>query len=209
MFLWCVRGRWKDIYSGRGLLLPISSSRSQGVPTLAPTCKLVRDASDWLRVPRLTAIFCTLPKSDRMVLIRWSPSGYTPIRSECPDALSSSCLLITRWQLVIAHGVTRNEPKIPVICYITPRIWKRNWKLRNERRIKAILTTSLLRFPWILWKVLESWSDLSSFRPQRKVAVTTDVKNKQYLYWFGLIYGIWTFVGYSMPNPLYIFILNI
>ena len=30
-----------------------------------------------------------------------------------------SCLLITTWQLVKAHVVTRNEPKIHVICYIT------------------------------------------------------------------------------------------
>ena len=29
------------------------------------------------------------------------------------------CLLITTWQLVKAHGVTRNEPKIHGICYIT------------------------------------------------------------------------------------------
>ena len=29
-----------------------------------------------------------------------------------------SCLLITTWQLVKAHGVTRNEPKIPGICYM-------------------------------------------------------------------------------------------
>ena len=30
-----------------------------------------------------------------------------------------SCLLITTWQLVKAHGITRNEPKIHGICYIT------------------------------------------------------------------------------------------
>ena len=30
-----------------------------------------------------------------------------------------SCLLITMWQLFKAHGVTRNEPKIHGICYIT------------------------------------------------------------------------------------------
>ena len=30
-----------------------------------------------------------------------------------------SCLLITTWQLVKTHGVTRNEPKIHGICYIT------------------------------------------------------------------------------------------
>ena len=118
MFLWCVRDGWRDIYSERGLLLPISSSRSQGVSTLAPPCKLVRDASAQLRVSRSTPIICTLSKSARMVLITWSPSGYTPVRLEYPDVPSSSRLQIKMWQLTKAHGVTRNEPKIHVICYI-------------------------------------------------------------------------------------------
>ena len=89
------------------------------MPTLAPPCKLVRQAPDRLRVPRSTVILWTLSKSDREVLITWSPSGYTPVRPECPDAPSSSCLQIKMWQLTRAHGVTRNEPKIHVICYIT------------------------------------------------------------------------------------------
>ena len=52
-------------------------------------------------------------KSDHVVLITWSPSGYTPV------VLSYRCLLIRAWQLVKAYGVTRNELKIHVICYIT------------------------------------------------------------------------------------------
>ena len=66
MFLWCVRDGWRDIYSERGLLLPISSSRNQEVPTLAPPCKLVRNASGRLRVPISTAILSIIPKSRRM-----------------------------------------------------------------------------------------------------------------------------------------------
>ena len=77
-----------------------------------------------LRVPRSTAILCTQSKSDRVVLITLSPSGYTPVRPECPDALSPSCLLIKMWQLTKAHSVTRNEPKIHGICYITERVDK-------------------------------------------------------------------------------------
>ena len=72
-----------------------------------------------LRVQRSNAILCTLSKSDCVVLITWPPSGYTPVRSEGPDAPSSSCLLVKISQLTKAHGVTRNEPKIHVICYIT------------------------------------------------------------------------------------------
>ena len=63
-------------------------------------------------------ILCTLSKSDRVV-ITWSPSGYTPVGSDCPEALSPPCLLITTWPLVKVHGVTKNEPKIHVICYKT------------------------------------------------------------------------------------------
>ena len=73
----------------------------------------------WLRVPCSTVILCTLSKSECVVLITWSPSSYTPVWPKWPDIPSSSCLLIKMWQLVKAHGVTRNEPKIHVICYIT------------------------------------------------------------------------------------------
>ena len=112
----CLRDRWGDIYSERGLLLPISSSGSQGCQHLHPLES--RDTSDRLPVPLSTPILCTLSKSERVVLT-WSPSDYTPDRPECPDAQSSSCLLIKIWQLAKAHGVTRNEPKIHVICYTT------------------------------------------------------------------------------------------
>ena len=120
---WCFCCVWK--MGGETYLLRERTSSSHiffqepGVPTLASPCKLVWDASDRLRVPRSTVILCTLSKSDRVVLITWSPSGYTPVRPECPDAPSSSCLLIKIWQLTKAHVVTRNEPKIHVICYIT------------------------------------------------------------------------------------------
>ena len=72
-------------------------------------------------------ILCTLSKSYHVVLITWSPSDYIPVGPDCPDALSSPCLPITTWQLVKAHRVTRNEPKIHVICYLT-RVWKKNRK---------------------------------------------------------------------------------
>ena len=98
----------------------ISSSGSQGVSTLAPPCKRYRQKRPnpligWVCLVRIP-ILCTLSKSDCVVLITWSPFGYTHFG---PDVLSSCCLLITTWQLVKAHGVTRNEPKIHVICYIT------------------------------------------------------------------------------------------
>ena len=39
----CERWVERRIYSERGLLLPISSSGGQGVPMLAPPCKLITD----------------------------------------------------------------------------------------------------------------------------------------------------------------------
>ena len=114
IFLWCRRHGRRELYSKReGFFFPYLLPGARGWQRLDPPCKLVRDASDQLRVP------CSTPKSDRVVLITWSPSGYTPVRPECPDAPSSSCLLIKMWQLTKAHGVTWNEPKIHVICYIT------------------------------------------------------------------------------------------
>ena len=68
---------------------------------------------DRLHISRSTAFLCTQSKSDLVVLITWSPSGYTPVWTR------PTCLLITRWQLVKAHGVTRNKLKIHVIYYIT------------------------------------------------------------------------------------------
>ena len=111
-----------ETYSLRDEFFPYLFSGSQEVPTLAPPCKLVRDASGRLRVPRSTAILCNLSKSNRVVLT-WSPSCYTPVRPECPDALPFSCLLIKMWQLAKAYGVTRNEPNIHGICCITSVIF--------------------------------------------------------------------------------------
>ena len=91
---------------------------SVGANACAPLQAHQRRA-DRLRVPRSTPILCPLSKYHCVVLIPWPPSGYTPVRPECSDAPSSSCLLIKMWQLTKAHGVTWNEPKIHVICYIT------------------------------------------------------------------------------------------
>ena len=129
---------------------PIPSSGSQGVPTLAPPAPYRQRRPNPLigcvSLARLP-ILCTLSKSDRVV-ITWSPSGYTTVRLDFSDPLSSLCLLITTWQLAKANGVTRNEPKIHVICYITQTIlcisttfssWNlaRKSSQHNGRQLKA------------------------------------------------------------------------
>ena len=111
-----LKDRWRDIY-----LPHIFFLRPVGANTRTP----LQAVSSETLMPLLGCMFlaqlsilCTLSKSDRVV-ITWSPSGNTPVRPDCPDTLSSSGLLGTTWQPVKAHGVTRNEPKIHVICYIT------------------------------------------------------------------------------------------
>ena len=112
----CLRDRWRDIYSERGLL-PISSPGSQGVPMPAPPCKLVRDnlidcvSHSWLwfsaLCPNLTAWFSL------RVLLPVTHLLYLSALIMLP------CLLVTMWQHVIAHRVTLNELKIHGIFYIT------------------------------------------------------------------------------------------
>ena len=92
---------------------------ARGCQRLQPLASSSETTTDRLRVPRSTPILRPLSKSDRGVLITWSPSGYTPVQHECLDTPSSSSLLVKMWQLAKAHGVTKNEPKIYDICYIT------------------------------------------------------------------------------------------
>ena len=48
--------------------------------------------------------FSAFSKTDRVVLITWSPSSYTSVRPECPDAPLSFCSLIKMWQLTKHTG---------------------------------------------------------------------------------------------------------
>ena len=121
---------------------PVSSSGSQRWPTLAPTFKTYRqrrlNVSDRLRVPGSTHdslhSVSTWPCCSH---ITWSPSGYTLVGPDCPDAFLSSCLLITTWQLFKAHGVTWNELKIHVICYITLAYFYLEYKIYLNNALSA------------------------------------------------------------------------
>ena len=121
---WCFCGVWEmggETYTQREDFFPYLHPGARGVNS----CKFVRD--DLCSVACLSHDCDSLPlsKSDRVFLITWSPSGYTPVQPECTDAPWSSYLLIKKWQLIKAHGVTRNEPKIHVICYITLNQWQK------------------------------------------------------------------------------------
>ena len=98
-FFVSLRDRWRDIYSERWLLLaPYLFSWRQWVATLAPPCNPYRQRNLWL-------------------------AAYPWLDRPTPTHCYPPCLLITTWQLVKPHGVTRNEPKIYVNChYITQRL---------------------------------------------------------------------------------------
>ena len=118
MFLRCVGDEWRDIYSEE-FFFPYLLPGARGCQRFPP-CKLVRDASDRLRVPRSTAILYTLSKSDRVVLITWSPSGYTPVRPECPDrAFLFTNHNVTACQSTRGHE-ERTENPWHMLCNINP-----------------------------------------------------------------------------------------
>ena len=119
---------------GEDFFFPYFLPGSRGERTLAPPCKLVRDdligcvSHAWLWFSALC-----------LNLTAWfSSRGLLPITHLLyPSALIVlPCLLITTWQLVKAHGVTRNEPKIHGVCYITlsqiysPKL--QNWSLNTH-----------------------------------------------------------------------------
>ena len=134
-----LRDRWRDIYSERGLLLvpyllPGAMSANACTPLQAVSSERSETPLIGCVSPRSTPDCLPLSKSDDVV-ITWSPSGYTPVRPDCPDTVPSPCLLITTWQLVKAHGVTRNEPKIHVIWYRTPTKIIKSWHLWFGRKL--------------------------------------------------------------------------
>ena len=102
----CLRDRWRRHILREGTSCPIPFSGSQGVPTLASPCKLVRD--DLIGCVSLARLqFFPLCLN----LTAWfSSRGLLPVTHLLyPSALIAlPCLLLTTWQLVKAHGVTRN-----------------------------------------------------------------------------------------------------
>ena len=107
----------RETYTQREDFFFPSSSRSQGVPTLAPPCKL----------RHLCLAVCPLLDCYSLhslnLIAGFSSCDLLPVTHLLyPSALivvSSSCLLIKMWEIAKALGVTRNELKIHVICYIT------------------------------------------------------------------------------------------
>ena len=129
-FVLSLRDRWRDIYSERGLLLaPYLLPGVRGCQGLYPftSCIVsdVRDASDRLRIPGTTT---DSDWTDCLNLTAWLSYHVVSFRlhtcsTGLPQRTAIPLSLITTWQLVKRHGVTRNEPKIHVNnYYITHRL---------------------------------------------------------------------------------------
>ena len=120
MFLWCIRDGWRDIYTQRERTY--SSHIFFHEPEGANACNPLASSAE---TPRLGCVSLTRLRFSSLCLnlTAWF-SSRDPLPGTHLFDLSAlivlSCLLITTWQLVKAHGVTMNEPKIHGICYITP-----------------------------------------------------------------------------------------
>ena len=121
-FVVSLRDRWRDIYSERGhLLAPYLLPGSRGCQRLhLLVSRIVRDpnASSRLRVPHSTL-------DSRFLVLSWfSSCGLLPVTHLLvPTALTRCHPPVYKSQrdsLSKHTRVTRNEPKIHVICYITP-----------------------------------------------------------------------------------------
>ena len=116
MLLWCVR--WVERYTQReDFFFPYFLPGARGCQRLHP---LASSSGTPLIgcVSRARTRFSALCPN----LTAWfSSRSLLPVTHmfDLSALIMLSCLLITMWQLVKAHGVTRNEPKIHGICYIT------------------------------------------------------------------------------------------
>ena len=111
MFLWCVRDGWRNIYTQRkDFFFPYLLQGARGCQRLhLHASRIVRRliTTDRLRVPRSTAILCSLSKSERVVLITWSLSGYTPVVPECSDCVA----LFTNYNVTACQSTLSQEER--------------------------------------------------------------------------------------------------
>ena len=100
-----------ETYTQREDFFPYLLPRARRYQRLHPLVSSAETTSVRLRVPRSTAILCTLSKSHRVVLITWSPSGYTPA---VPDRAVLFNIHMTACQSTLGHLERTENP-----CYIT------------------------------------------------------------------------------------------
>ena len=117
---WCFCSAWEmggEIYTQREDFFPYLLPGARGCQCLHPLASSSETPSDRLHVPHSTAILCLC-----LDLTAWFSSHGLLLVTHLfyPSALIVlPSLLITMWQLVKTHGVTRNEMGIDGICYIT------------------------------------------------------------------------------------------
>ena len=115
-----LRYRWRDIHSDRGLLVLylLGASECQHLHSLAS--RIARDVQTplfaCLSLARLSILWL-----DWLNLTAWFSYHVVSFwlhtcSTGPPRCTAIPCLLITTWQLFKAYMVTRNKPKIHVIC---------------------------------------------------------------------------------------------
>ena len=108
-FLWCVRDSSHIFFrepGGANACTPLQARQRRPRSTACPSLDCL-NLTAWFSSCGLLLVTHLLDLSAQIVL---------------------SCLLITTWQLDKAHGVTRNEPKIHGICYITLFLKDNRWQ---------------------------------------------------------------------------------
>ena len=118
MFLWCVRDGWKTYTQRDDFFFPYLLPGARRCQRLHPLASLSETPPiGWVSLAQLwfSALYLNLTA--------WfSSRGLLPVTHLLyPNALMccNPCLLITAWQPIKAYGVTWNELKIHVMCYIT------------------------------------------------------------------------------------------
>ena len=159
---------------------------------------------DQLCVSRLTAILCTLPKSDCVVLITWSPSGYTPVVPDCPDRAvlftnhiyNRRNLFNKTHQSILIELFYRDMQKTDCSLWwdlYNDIVWANNTDMNPEEKND------------ILQVLIHDALDLKETLVELKwIAEFTR------MIWFGLVWllfkGISTLAGYLLPNLFFWYI---
>ena len=166
MSQWYLRDEWRDLYWEKELL-SISSSRNQGLPTLDP----LASSSETPLIGCVSLARLEFSAVCLKLTAWFSSRGLLPATHlfDLSALIVLSCLIIKIWQLAKPHGVTRNEPKIHVIFYIT--VWAKGPRGRGLSDCKLALTLAFTVSYSLNWRP-PKWRQQP---PSRVLSLTANV----------------------------------